>query len=273
MNPNGGRRGCPWTEWLSEFAATAILLFVTVSLFRLLFGPDSAVAQAIPSAEPRLVIDALVSGATVGLLIASPLGRRSGGHLNPAVSLAFWLLRALPGRDAVAYGVAQLAGSVAGVAAGRALWGGQVAAPEVGYATVRAAHGVPWTVVFAAEAAAAAVMLAVAVLVAARPRSLLPVPVVAGTAVAVLILVVGQGAGGSFNPARQFGPELFSGDLGWLWVYLTAPPAGAAAFALVRRRLRNAPRLPCPLCERHFCHPPDPRPGTGTPTPPAVVRP
>ncbi|MGY6019695.1 aquaporin [Streptomyces spinosirectus] len=263
MNPNGAHRGSPWSEWLSEFTATAILLFVTVSLFRLLFGPDSAVAQAIPPAGPRLVIDALVSGATVGMLIASPLGRRSGGHLNPAVSLAFWLLRALPGRDAVAYGVAQLAGSAAGVAVGRASWGGRVATPEVGYATVRAAHGVPWTAVFAAEAAATVVMLAVVVFVAARPRSFVPVPVVAGAAVAVLIFVVGQGAGGSFNPARQFGPELFSGDFAWLWVYLTAPLVGAAVFALVRRRLRSAPRLPCPLCARRFCHPPAPRPGAG----------
>jgi glycerol uptake facilitator-like aquaporin len=273
VNTNGGRRSSPWPEWLSEFAATAILLFVMVSLFRLLFRPDSPVAQAIPSAGPRLVIDALVSGATVGMLIASPLGRRSGGHLNPAVSLAFWLLRALPGRHAVAYGVAQLAGSAAGVVAGRVLWGGQVATPEVGYATVRAAHGVPWTVVFAAEAAATVVMLAVVVFVAARPPSVLPVPVVAGAAVAVLILVVGQGAGGSFNPARQFGPELFSGDFAWLWVYLTAPLVGGAVFALARRRVRSAPRLPCPLCERRLCHLPDLRPGTEAPARRTAVKP
>lgn len=249
-------KGCrrPWREWLSEFAATAVLLFVMVSLFRVLRGAGSPLAHAMHSAGAQLVVGALVSGATVALLVASPLGRCSGGHLNPAVSLAFWLLRALPGRDAVAYAVAQLAGSAAGVAGGRLLWGGQAASPAVGYGTVRASDGVPWSVVFAAEAAATAVMLAAVVFVAARPRSLLPVPVAAGGAVAGLILLLGQGAGGSFNPARQFGPELFFGDFAWLWVYLTAPLVGAALFALVRRRIRTAPPLPCPLCERHACH-------------------
>ncbi|MFF2364003.1 aquaporin [Streptomyces sp. NPDC058122] len=250
---NDGRNR-PGPEWLSEFAGTAILLFVMVSLFRVLNGADSPVAQAVTSGEGRLAIAAVVSGVTVGLLVASPLGRRSGGHLNPAVSLAFWLLRALPGRDAMAYAAAQLAGSAVGVAAGRLLWGEPAGTSAVGFATVRAADGVPWAVVFAVEAAATAVMLGAVIFVAARPRPVLPVSVVAGVAVAGLILLVGQGAGGSFNPARQFGPELFSGDFTWLGVYLTAPLVGAIGFALVRRRIRTAPPLPCPLCERYSCH-------------------
>jgi glycerol uptake facilitator-like aquaporin len=253
VSTSGGFRG-RWPEWLSEFAATAILLLVMVSLFRALYGVDSPVARAVSSAQGRLAIDALVSGIGVGLLVASPLGRRSGGHLNPAVSLAFWLLRALPGRDAAAYVAAQLAGSAAGVAAGRLLWGERVATHAVGYATVRAADGVPWTVVFAAEAGATAVMLAVVVFAAARPRPILPGPTVAGGAVTGLILLTGQGAGGSFNPARQFGPELFSGDLTWAWVYLTAPLVGAGVFAMVLRRVASAPQPPCPLCDRHSCH-------------------
>ncbi|MEU6091668.1 aquaporin [Streptomyces sp. NPDC047085] len=255
MSTSGGRR-LPWPEWFSEFAATAILLFVMVALFRVLYGTDSSVAHALPAAGGRLAIDALVSGGTVGLLVASPFGRRSGGHLNPAVTLAFWLLRALSGRDAVAYVLAQLAGSAAGVAAGRLLWGERAATRKVGYATVRAADGVPWSLVFAAEAAATAMMLAAVVLVATRPRPVLPVPVVVAGVVAGLILLVGQGAGGSFNPARQFGPALFAGDVTWLWVYLTAPLVGAGAFALVRSRVRTALPLPCPLCERHSCHVP-----------------
>ncbi|MFD0508663.1 aquaporin [Streptomyces chiangmaiensis] len=107
-----------WRAWLSEFAATAILLLVMVTLFRHLFGAEGLVTCAIPSQEGRLVADAVVSGTTVALLIVSPFGRRSGGHMNPAVSLAFWLMGALPGRDAAAYAAAQLAGSLAGVAVG-----------------------------------------------------------------------------------------------------------------------------------------------------------
>jgi glycerol uptake facilitator-like aquaporin len=101
--------------------------------------------------------------------------------------------------------------------------------------------------VFASEAAATAVMLAVVTFVAARPRLAFWLPAAAGSVIAALILLVGGGMGGSFNPARQFGPELFSHDLTWLWVYLLAPLVGGGLFGLVRRRLPHAPPLPGPL--------------------------
>ncbi|MFJ8726489.1 MIP/aquaporin family protein [Streptomyces sp. NPDC093269] len=237
-------RGRHWRAWLSEFAATAILLMVMVTLFRGLFGTGSVLARAIPSQEGRLVADAVVSGSTVALLIVSPLGRRSGGHMNPAVSLAFWLMGALPGRDAVAYAASQLAGSIAGVAVGRLVWGEQAAHRAVGFATVRAAEHIPWTAVFASEAAATALMLAAVTFVAARPRLAFWLPTVVGVVIAALILLAGRWTGASFNPARQFGPELFSHDWTWLSVYLIAPLVGGGLFGLVRRRLPHAPPLP-----------------------------
>ncbi|MET8954411.1 aquaporin [Streptomyces sp. NPDC004533] len=188
-----------WRAWLSEFAATAVLLLVMVTLFRGLFGAGSFLARAIPSQEGRLVTDAVVSGSTVGLLIVSPFGRRSGGHMNPAVSLAFWLMGALSGRDAAAYAAAQLAGSVSGVAVGRLVWGEQAAHPGVGFATIRASEHIPWEAVFASEAATTALMLAAVTFVAARSRLALWLPVVAGSVIAALILLVGRWTGGSFN--------------------------------------------------------------------------
>ncbi|WP_051370481.1 aquaporin [Streptomyces sp. 142MFCol3.1] len=241
------RRGCSrhdWPAWLSEFASTAILLLVMVTLFRHLFGAGGLLGHALPSQESRLVADAVVSGITVGLLIVSPFGRRSGGHMNPAVSLAFWLMGALPGRDAAAYAAAQLAGSLTGVAVGRLVWGEQTAHRAVGYAVVRASDRIPWTAVFASEAAATAVMLAAVTFVAARARLAIVLPAVAGSVIAALILLTGRWTGGSFNPARQFGPELFSHDLAWLWVYLIAPLVGGGLFGLVRRCLPHAPALP-----------------------------
>lgn len=241
--------GRHWGAWLSEFAATAILLLVMVTLFRGLFGTGGSLAHAIPSAEGRLAVDAVVSGVTVGLLIVSPFGRRSGGHMNPAVSLAFWLMGALPGRDAAAYAAAQLAGSVTGVAVGRLVWGEHTADPAVGFAVIRASAHIPPAAVFVSEAAATALMLAAVTFVAARPRLVSWLPAVAAAVIAVLILLAGRWTGGSFNPARQFGPQLFAHDLAWLWVYLTAPLVGGGLFALVRRRLPQAPALPRALMD------------------------
>jgi glycerol uptake facilitator-like aquaporin len=250
MGAGGSRGRWHWREWLSEFAATAVLLLVMVTTFRVLFGAGSPLARMVPSAGGRLVVGALVSGVTVGLLIVSPFGRRSGGHMNPAVSVAFWVMGALPGRDTAAYVAVQLAGSVAGVTVGRLLWGPRVAEHAVGYATIRAAGGMPVAVVFVSEAVATVVMLAAVTFVAARPRLASWLPAVAGAAVAALIMLVGRWTGGSFNPARQFGPELFSGDLSWLWVYLTAPVSAAWLFGQVRSRIPTAPPLACALCEQ-----------------------
>ncbi|WP_431967246.1 MIP/aquaporin family protein [Actinacidiphila sp. bgisy160] len=236
--------GAHWQAWLAEFAATAVLLFVMATLFRWLAGPGSPLAEAVPSQGGRLVVDAVVSGATVGLLILSPLGRRSGAHMNTAVSVAFWLMGALPGRDLAPYAVAQLAGSVTGVAAGRLLWGGALAGPGPDFAAVRAAQGVPVPLVFLSEAVATALLLAAVTHVAARPGPAPRVPLVAGAAVTVLILLTGGWAGGSFNPARQFGPGLLAGDTGWLWVYAPAPLIAAVLFAAVRSALPGAPPPP-----------------------------
>lgn len=68
------------------------------------------------------VIGALVAVVLLGLIL-SPPGRRSGAHLNPAVSLALWLMCAFPGRAVVPYAVAQLCGALAGTALARLAWG------------------------------------------------------------------------------------------------------------------------------------------------------
>jgi len=73
--------------WVSEFAGTAILLFASVLVARWLFGPHSALASAVPGLPGRIAIDAVVIGVVVGSLIISPLGRSSGGHFNPAVTV------------------------------------------------------------------------------------------------------------------------------------------------------------------------------------------
>jgi glycerol uptake facilitator protein/aquaporin Z len=70
-----------------------------------------------------MVIVGLVVGIVLSLLIVSPLGQRSGGHLNLAITIAFWRLGAFPRRDVAGYVAAQLGGSVAGTALARLAWG------------------------------------------------------------------------------------------------------------------------------------------------------
>ena len=76
-------------------------------------------------------------GAVLLVLIRSPWGRRSGAHLNPAVSIGLWLMGAFPGRWVAPYAAAQLAGSLAGAGLARLVWGQAVPAAPIRYAAVQ----------------------------------------------------------------------------------------------------------------------------------------
>jgi glycerol uptake facilitator-like aquaporin len=245
--------------WVSEFAGTAILLFASVLVARWLFGPHSALASAVPGLPGRMAIDGVVIGAVVGSLIVSPLGRRSGGHFNPAVTVTLWLLRGLPGRDAAAYIAAQLGGSLAGVLLGRAVLGAVIAHPSVDYAAIQPAAGWPGGAIFAGEAVSLAVLMAFVVAFQDRPVLMRWTPAVVSVAVAALIFAGGLTSGGSFNPARQFGPLLFAGRFSYLWAYLLGPIAGAVIIVTLATAVGLRQPLTCSLCGT------SPREAPGTP--------
>ena len=234
--------------WLSEFAGTTILLFASVLVTRWLLGPHSALASAVPGLPGRMAIDGAVIGTVIGLLIISPIGRCSGGHFNPAVTVTLWLLRGLPGRDATAYIAAQLAGSLAGVMLGRAVLGTVIAGPAVDYAAIGPAPGWSSGAVFAGEAISLAVLMAFVVAFLDRPALMRWTPAVVAIGVAVLIFAGGLTSGGSFNPARQLGPLLFAERFSYLWAYLLGPLAGAVTLARWVRALGLPQPLTCDLC-------------------------
>jgi glycerol uptake facilitator-like aquaporin len=76
------------------------------------------------------------------------------------------------------------------------------------------------------------------------------VPGLVGFLVGLAIAVLGPITGGSLNPARQFGPAIFSGDHDFIWVYLLAPMVGAA-LACVFKPLTRRRVLTHKLCGTH----------------------
>ncbi|SDM39667.1 MIP/aquaporin family protein [Allokutzneria albata] len=207
-----------------EFALTCVLLFLVVSSTRWVLDP----ASPLHVADFGLALAALgvFSGVLVAVLILSPPGQRCGAHMNPAITIAVWLLDAFPGRQVLPYVGAQLAGSVTGVGLARLTWG--EATENVSFAAVRAAPGWEPAAVFLAESG---LMIAVVVLVGfllASPSRTRLMPYAIGVVVTFVITVFGPLSGGSVNPARQWGPALFATGLGGdLWIYLTAPVLGA----------------------------------------------
>ena len=234
--------------YLSEFLGTTALLFTVVTVVRWLFGNDSALAHALPGLHLRIVLVGLAVGILLWLLIISPLGRSSGGHFNPAVTVSFWLLGALPGEDVAPYVTAQLLGSVAGTALGRLLWGAIVSRPPIAYAVIQPAGGSTQLLVLIVEAVSIMLLMAAVTFFMARPALARWTPAVVGVAVATLISATGAWTGGSFNPARQLGPALLSGQHAFLTGYIVGPLAGALAVAALRRSYATKRLLSCQLC-------------------------
>lgn len=240
--PGPGR----WVCWVSELAATALMLLAMTVLMRHLFHPDSWLHAHLPSDDARLLVDAVVSGAVVAALIASPLGRLSGAHMNPAVTVVLWAVRRLPGRDVPLYVSAQAVGSVLGTAAGRLLAGPSVAHRDVNYALLSVRHPAPDVWIMLGETIATAVLLAVVVRLARDPRLADVAPLTIGALLTALIALTTNVTGGSLNPARQFGPWLMSGGDALLWPYVVGPliaavvvgATAAAVFGPVGKRTR-----------------------------------
>ncbi|MEU3215669.1 aquaporin [Streptomyces sp. NPDC006971] len=223
-----------------ECLLTFVLLFGVTTIVRWVMGP-SALSDAVPGIHLKL----LIVGAAVGLLLAGLIlsrpGRLSGGHINPAISLAMWRFGVFPGVSVAPYVLAQLVGSFLGVLTARAVWGPVVGRPPVLYAVLRPASG--WTDgwLFAAEAAGMGIIVYLVGYFLQTPRLAPAVPWLVGFLIGAAIALLGTSSGGSVNPARQFGPAVASGELAFLWVYLVAPMVGAviAAFALDRLRARR----------------------------------
>jgi glycerol uptake facilitator-like aquaporin len=251
--PRGSRAPLRWARAADEFTLTTVMLFGVVTVVRWLRDPESALY--IGDLDAALAVVGAISGATITALMLTGPGRRSGGHLNPAVTVALWLMGVFPGRSVTPYVLAQLAGSVTGTALGRLVWGPAVSVPQVAYVAIRPSPAWAPASVFLAETGGVMALMLVAGLVMSRPSHVRLLPYVIGVSVGVVIAVLGPRSGGSINPARQFGPAAFAWQTTDLWIYMFAPilgaVLGAAVHGLLVRRLdsRRSLNEGVPPCE------------------------
>ncbi len=240
--------GWHWREWLAEGAGTAIVLFAVVT------AKDLAVRAGPPFSDRwcRIAIIAVVAGLAVAAVALSALGRRSGAHLNPALTVGLWLQRTVSPADLAGYCAAQLAGGVLGVALAR-IWGPTVPRAAVDWALLEPAPWVGQLPAAGLECAATAVQLAVVFALLTSRRYHRWTPPAAAAMLTVGIVVLGTVSGGAFNPVRGLAPDILAGTYPAVWIYFAGPLLGAAlaaaAFAASRRRpvtgkLRHDPAIP-----------------------------
>lgn len=207
------------------------LVAEAIGTFALVFAGAGAIMVDAKTHALGHVGVAIVFGLVIMAMIYA-VGHVSGAHFNPAVSLGFALTRHFPWRRVVTYWAAQITGALVAAALLRASLGDRA---DVGATLPVGSQGQS----FVWELILTFFLMFVIMGVATDTRAVGEAAAIAiGGTVGFDAMFGGPVSGASMNPARSLGPALVSGDLHALWLYLVAPPLGAAAAALTYQLVR-----------------------------------
>ncbi|HEV8342768.1 MAG TPA: aquaporin [Candidatus Binatia bacterium] len=189
--------------------------------FALVFaGTGAIIANDVTGGAVTHVGIALTFGLIVLAMIYT-FGEVSGAHLNPAVTLGFWMAGRLQSRLVIPYVLSQCIGALLGSLLLLLIFPYH---PTLG----RTVPAGPAMQAFLLELALTWILMLVILSVSteAKEKGII-VGVAVGAVIALEALFAGPISGASMNPARSLGPALASRHFADLWVYLTAPVIGA----------------------------------------------
>ncbi len=167
----------------------------------------------------------LTMGITIIAIVYSPLGKRSGAQINPAVTFTFFRLGKIRGADAFFYILFQFAGGIAGVTLAGLTLGSLVSAPEVSFAATKpGSYGT--AVAFIAELLISAIIMGTVLYFAAHKQIMHKSGLYVGMLYALYVTLEQPISGTSMNPARTLGSAIMTGSWSGAWIYFTAPLIG-----------------------------------------------
>ncbi|HKF41646.1 MAG TPA: aquaporin [Thermoanaerobaculia bacterium] len=220
----------PLRLFLAELIGTALLVFGGLSAVIFMFGTGSPAGKLVPSVGLRRVITGFLFGSVGCAITLSPIGKVSGAHINPSVTLGFLLAGKLTPRAALGYTIAQLVGAVLG-SLPLLLWGPMgrsvdfgATVPGDGYSTAAALAGEVITTF--------GLVAALCVFLGFRNLRRFT-PFMIPFLFAVMVGLEAGVSGTSTNPARTLGPAVISGRWEGWWIYWAGPLLGTLAGILV----------------------------------------
>jgi aquaporin Z len=213
-----------WRRLFSELLGTFFLVLVAAG--------GGVMGQAFPNTISRTA--AVIAPGLMVMAIILFMGKVSGAHLNPAVSIAFALRGDFPWRRVPGYIVVQLIGACL------AAWFVQaVINVSASYGSNYPAHSYTSLDAFWMETILTLGLVSVILGTASGAQNL---GVFGALGVGGYIALAGLWgspiSGTSMNPARTFGPDLVSADFTAYWVYVAGPLLGAVlavGFAYILR--------------------------------------
>jgi aquaporin Z len=234
-------RNFPWRSFVSELAGTAVLVAVGLSLVILMFGSGSPLPELLPDEGARRLITGFLFGTTGAMIALSPVGRVSGAHINPVVTLGFRLMRKIDSSTTAAYVFAQLVGAVLG-AVPLLVWGAM--GRSVAFGATMPGAGYPLQTVLLGEIVTTFAMVSLLTVFLAFRRIRRFTPAIFPFLYAVMVYAEAPVSGTSTNPARSLGPAIMSGQWDGWWIYWLGPVIGMlgalAACSFLAKRIEVA---------------------------------
>jgi aquaporin Z len=228
-----------WRLYLMEAVLLGMFMVSACTFGILLEHPASPIRQSIPNPLARRALIGIAMGITAVALIYSPIGLRSGAHMNPAVTLSFLRLKRIKPHAAAGYITAQFMGGAVATFIVSLTAGVWLRDPRVNVvATVPGIHGL--VVAWLAEFLIAFVMMNVVLMINRNPRLARFTGVIAGLLVATYITFEAPLSGMSLNPARTFASAIVGQIWTAIWIYFTAPVAGMLSAVELQRALRGS---------------------------------
>ena len=191
---------------LAEFMGTYALV---------LFGCGAIILSELEN-FPSVLIP-LIFGLTITIFVYL-LGRFSGAHFNPAVTIGFVLNKEISIKDSIFYITTQILGACLASQTHEIVFG---RTHNFGVTTL----SVNTTRGFFMEALCTGLLMFVILLVTRKENNIYGIAI--GGTVFISALLIGDYTGGSLNPARSLGPALISGDIENILFYIFAPITGS----------------------------------------------
>jgi aquaporin Z len=233
-----------WPLYVFEGAELALFMISACVFSVILFDPSLKVQNELPDPVLRRLLMGASMGATAVLIIHSSMGKRSGAHFNPAITLTYLRLGKISRPDAFFYVLSQFIGGVVGVAVSALFLGRTLASPSVMYAeTVPGKYGTG--AAFAAEAFMAALLMGVVLWTSNRPSLASRTGYFVGILITFYVLLFAPVSGFSINPARTTASAVFADVWTAIWVYFSAPLLGMLFSAEVYIRSQGRDRILC----------------------------
>lgn len=225
-----------WKLYLMEAVCLGIFMMSAAFFATVLEYPHSIIHRLIQNDFLRLCLMGVAMGVTAIGIIYSPMGKLSGAHMNPAVTLSFLGLGKIKRHDAIFYILFQLAGGLLAVVVMSALLGEAFRDNHVNYVvTLPGKYGD--SVAFLIETGMSFVMMAVVLLSSNHVTTARYTGVVVGIIVASYVIISGPISGFSINPSRTIASAIPAGIYTSFWIYMSAPFIGMFAAAVTYKSL------------------------------------